>query len=111
MLSISSRPPVCSPTAIMLMTIGGNTFDFSSGAAMVSPPAMICRDSMTALCTTWLPAVLAVISRPSRMLTPELTSVPSVRVKRDTADFRITSPSTGALSISASIWRRPAAVA
>ena len=31
------------------------------------------------------------------MLTPELISVPSVRVKRDTADLRSTSPSTGNL--------------
>ena len=35
------------------------------------------------------------ISRPSRIDTPELISVPSVRVKRDTADLRSTSPSTG----------------
>ena len=92
------------------MTIGGNTFERSSGAAMVSPPAMDWRDSMTALCTTWLPAVLAVISRPSRIDTPELISVPSVRVKRDTADFRITSPRTGALSSRPSIWSLPAGV-
>ncbi len=39
-VSISSRPPVCSPTAIIEITMGGNTFDFWSGAAMVSPPAM-----------------------------------------------------------------------
>jgi hypothetical protein len=34
-----------------------------------------------------------------------------VRVNRDTADFRITSPRTGALSIIPSIWSRPGAVA
>ena len=45
------------------------------------------------------------------MLTPELISVPSVRVKRDTADLRSTSPSTGTLSMAASIWSRPAGVA
>jgi hypothetical protein len=37
---------------------------------------------------TRLPAVFAVISRPSRMLTPDEISVPNVRVKRETADFR-----------------------
>ena len=66
-MSISSRPPVCSPTAIIEITIGGNTFDFSSGAAMVSPPAIDARDSMIASWMTRLPAVLAVISRPSRI--------------------------------------------
>ena len=58
---------------------------------------------MTASWMTVLPAVLAVISRPSRIDTPEEISVPSVRVKRDTADFRSMSPSTGALSIRPSI--------
>ena len=52
---------------------------------------------MTASWMTRLPAVLAVISRPSRIETPELISVPSVRVKRDTADLRSTSPSTGSV--------------
>ena len=47
---------------------------------------------------TRLPAVLAVISSPSRIDTPDEISVPSVRVKRDTADLRSTSPSTGTLS-------------
>src|SRR5437763_5558735 len=83
------------------MTIGGNTPDFFSGAEIVSPPAIDARDSMIASCTTRLPDVFAVISRPSRIDTPDEIIVPSVRVKRDTADFRITSPSTGTLSI---IW-------
>jgi len=91
--------------------MGGNTLDRSSGAAMVSPPAIEARDSMTASCTTRLPAVLAVISRPSRMLTPDEISVPSVRVKRDTADLRTTSPSTGAFSIRLSMVFWPAVVA
>src|SRR4029078_9792473 len=82
-----------------------------SGAAMVSPPAIDWRDSMTAVGITMLPAVLAVISSPSRIDTPEEISVPSVRVKRDTADFRRMSPSTGALSIRPSIWSLPPEVA
>ena len=52
---------------------------------------------------TRLPDVLAVISRPSRIDTPDEISVPSVRVKRDTADFRSTSPSTGIFNRSLSI--------
>ena len=78
---------------------------------MVSPPAIDARDSITASWMTRLPAVLAVISRPSRMLTPDEISVPSVRVKRDTADLRTTSPSTGALSIRPSMVFWPAVVA
>src|SRR5438094_7112335 len=50
-------PPVCSPTAIMEITIGGNTLDFASGWAMVSPPAIDARDSITALWMTMFPAV------------------------------------------------------
>ena len=41
------------------------------------------------------------------MLTPELISVPSVRVKRDTADLRRTSPSTGIFSMSRSMTSLP----
>ena len=89
------------------MTIGGKTFDFCSGCAMVSPPAIEERDCMIASWMTRLPAVLAVISRPSRMLTPELIRVPSVRVKRDTADLRSTSPSTGIFSMRRSITSFP----
>ena len=38
---------------------------------------------------TRLPDVLAVISRPSKIETPDEISVPSVRVKRDTANLAI----------------------
>src|SRR2546430_11191926 len=89
------------------MTIGGKTFDCCSGAAIVSPPAIDARDSMTALWITMLPAVRAVISRPSRIETPDEISVPSVRVKRETADLRSRSPSTGSLSSSLSILSFP----
>src|SRR3989454_12666135 len=88
--------------------MGGKTFDFCSGAAIVSPPAIDARDSITALWITMLPAVRAVISRPSRIDTPEEISVPSVRVKRETADLRSRSPSTGMLSISLAICSLPA---
>src|SRR3989442_14738031 len=66
------------------ITMGVNTLDFCSGPAMVSTPAMDAGDSITALWITMLPAVRAVISRPSRIDTPDEMRVPSVRVKRDT---------------------------
>jgi hypothetical protein len=93
----------------MLITIGGNTWLFASGAAIVSPPAMLARDCRIASWITRFPAVRAVISSPSRMLTPEPISVPSVRVKRDTAALRSTSPSTGIFSSSRSITSLPPA--
>ena len=34
--------------AIMEITMGGNTCDFCSGAAIVSPPAMLAREAMIA---------------------------------------------------------------
>src|SRR5256885_13278241 len=91
----------------MEITRGGNTFDLASGAAMVSPPAIEARDSMTALWITMLPAERAVISRPSRIDTPEEISVPSVRVKRETADFPTRLPRTGILSHSLFICSLP----
>src|SRR5260370_32581735 len=103
-------PPVCSPREIIGITIGGNTFDLASGAAIVSPPAIEARDSMTALWITMFPAVRAVISRPSRIDTPDEIRVPSVRVKRDTAALRSTSPRMGVLRSSESICSRPGAV-
>src|SRR5690349_12552514 len=92
------------------MTIGGKTFDFLSGAEMVSPPAIDARDSMIASWMTRLPDVFAVISRPSRIDTPDEISVPRVRVKRDTADLRTTSPRIGRRSSSLSTAIVPAGV-
>ena len=70
---------------------------------MVSPRSMLLRVFRIASSTTELPDVLAVMSRPSRMGTPELSSVDSVRQKRATAIFRIRRPSTGILSMMPSI--------
>ena len=78
---------------------------------MVSPPAIDVRDSMMASEITRLPAVFAVISSPSRIETPDPIRVPNVRVNRETADLRSTSPSTGILSISLSIASLPLLVA
>ena len=60
---------------------------------------------------TALPAVRAVMSRPSRIGTPEDSSVDSVRQKRATAILRRIMPRIGIFSSSASIWWRPAGVA
>ena len=58
-----------------------------------------------------LPAVLAVMSRPSRIGTPDAISVDSVRQKRATAILRRIGPSIGSFSIMPSITRRPFSVA
>ena len=68
---------------------------------------MLLRVTITASSTIELPDVRAVISRPSRIGTPELISVDNVRQKRATAIFRRMRPSTGAFSIVASTTRRP----
>ncbi len=77
---------------------------------MVSPPAIECREDMIASWMTRFPAVRAVISRPSRIETPEDTRVPRVRVKRDTADLRSRSPRTGDRSSAPSTTFRPSGV-
>src|SRR5213080_4282425 len=105
-----AKSKVFPPMVISMISMGGNTFDLASGAAMVSPPAIEARDSITALWITMLPAVRAVISRPSRIDTPEEIRVPSVRVKRETAALRSTSPSTGIFRSIVSICSRPGAV-
>ena len=108
--SIASRAPVCSPTEIIWVTIGGNTPETRSGSARVLPSVTAARHCSTAFSTTLLPAVRAVIRRPSRMGTPDWTRVPSVRVKRATATFRIRVPKIGSLSIRASMVARPPSV-
>ena len=82
-----------------------------SGSASV-PPAVTCwRACMTAFSTTRLPAARAVMSRPSRIGTPDEISVPSVRVKRATATLRISMPTTGTLSRKVSMAMLPWSVA
>src|SRR2546430_15554241 len=87
-------PPVCSPTEIIEITIGGNTFDLASGAAIVSPPAIEGRDSMTALWITMFPAGRAGILRASRIDTPGGMRGASGRGERDTGALPSTSPTT-----------------
>ena len=65
---------------------------------------------MIASSTIALPEVFAVISRPSRIGTPELSSVASVRQNRATAILRMMRPSTGAFSTIPSMTRRPPSV-
>ena len=68
---------------------------------------MLLRVTMTASSTIELPAVFAVISRPSRIGTPELISVDRVRQKRATAILRMMMPRIGIFSMIASTTRRP----
>ena len=82
-----------------------------SGAEIVSPRSMLLRVTMIASSTIALPAVFAVISRPSRIGTPELIRVDSVRQKRATAILRMMLPSTGIFSTSRRSTRRPFSVA
>ena len=72
---------------------------------------MLRRTSNSASSMMALPAVLAVISRPSRIGTPEVISVDSVRQKRATAILRMMGPSTGSFSTMPSTTRRPPSVA
>ena len=96
-----------SPTLIICVTIGGNTLVFSSGADTVSPRSMLSRVTMIASSTMALPAVRAVISRPSRIGTPEAISVDSVRQNRATAILRRIMPRIGSRSRMLSMVRRP----
>jgi hypothetical protein len=66
-----------------------------SGSEIVRPLEMLARATMIACSITLLPAVRAVMRSASRIGTPEETSVPSVRVKRATAAFRMSGPKTG----------------
>src|SRR5213594_2209315 len=101
--------PVCSPTAIICVTIPGNTSLSFNGSVRDLPSS---RDFLTcckALSTTALPAVLAVMSSPSRMGTPLDINVPRVLVNRATAIFLINMPSTGSFRTMVSSTRRPCA--
>ena len=55
---------------------------------MVRPSSMALRTFINASSSTAFPEVLAVMLRPSRIGTPEVISVPRVRVKRPTAILR-----------------------
>src|SRR5438874_2380848 len=102
--------PVVSPTLIIWHTMGGKTLLSMSGSAIVCPLEMLCRAFMMACSTTLLPAVRAVMVSASRMGTPEETSVPRVRVKRATADFRMRGPKIGTRSRARSIATWPCSV-
>ena len=65
---------------------------------MFLPSEILARTYMMPFSTMRLPAVLATISSASRMGTPEVIMVPSVRVKRATATLRMTGPMTGIFS-------------
>ena len=102
-----SRAPVCSPTLIICTTMDGKTPVSSRGPAMVLPSSMLLRVAMMASSMIAFPEVRAVISRPSRIGTPDWIRVPRVRQKRATEILRIRSPSTGSFRVNWSICRRP----
>ena len=58
-----------------------------------------------------LPEVFAVMSRPSRIGTPDDISVDSVRQNRATAILRMIGPRIGIFRVIASMTRRPFSVA
>ena len=72
---------------------------------------MLLRVAWMASSMMALPAVRAVMSRPSRIGTPEAISVDSVRQNRATAILRMSGPRIGSLSMSPSMTRRPLSVA
>ena len=59
---------------------------------------MALRTFISASSSTALPEVRAVMAKPSRIGTPEVISVPRVRVKRATAILRSSDPMTGIFS-------------
>src|SRR5436190_23415636 len=91
----------------MLITIGGNTPEASSGAVMVSPSLTLSWTALTALLTMTLPAVSLTMVRAWRMGTPLLINVPRVRVNREMATLLMTGPRTGILSLNLSQTWRP----
>ena len=96
--------------ATICVTMGGKTPLSFRGWATVSPLSTPLRTAMIASSMIALPAVRAVISRPSRMGTPEEIRVANVRQNRATAIFRRMIPITGAFSVVASTTRRPLSV-
>ena len=94
----------------MLMTMGGKTFEASSGAVMVSPSLTLSCTAPTALPMMTLPEVSLTMVSACRIGTPLLTRVPSVRVKREMATLLMTGPSTGMFSLKRSQTRRPGRV-
>src|SRR5665213_1636059 len=105
--SISGSAPVCSPTSTMLMTIGGNTREASSGAVMVSPSFTLSWTLATASAMMTLPAVSLTMVSACKIGTPLLTSVPSVRQKREMETLLMTWPVGGMTSLVLSQMRRP----
>jgi len=82
----------------------------ASGAVMLSP-------SLTASCTFCMARAITSLPVVSRTMliacstgTPDASSVPSVRVMRDTAVLRTSEPNIGALSLRESSVKRPTLV-
>src|SRR3989304_1735163 len=95
-----TRPPMTTPRNTIIIGSSRAGGAGTAGSPVPSP----------ARSTTRLPAVRAVMRRPSRIGTPDETSVPRVRVKRATDTFRISVPNTGSLSTRGSLSDRPPSV-
>ncbi len=93
--SIFSSSPLFSPTTTIWITTGGNRPLRRSGSAMGSPSRTFSRARCTALASTVFPITLFTISSAVSAGTPLSSSVPSVRVKRDTAIILISPPKIG----------------
>src|SRR5215470_14292487 len=91
--------PVCSPTAIICVTMPGKTCESFKGSVSDLPSSSDFLTLLRACSTTALPAVFAVMSKPSRIGTPLEIRAPSVLVNRATAILRIKMPITGRRSI------------
>ena len=109
-LSIFSSDPLCSPTAIISVTIGGKRPLAASGAARLWPSstsfaARSMVSPMIILLTT-----LRTISMAVKSGTPLCRSVASVRENRAMAILRFTEPQTGAFRRNESQKRRPFSV-
>src|SRR5688572_21636470 len=87
--------------------MGGKTLLSFSGSAIFRPWLILTRLSIMAFSMTLLPAVLAVIARPSRIGTPELSSIAMFWENRATATLRSRSPIIGIRSIILSMFMRP----
>ena len=74
---------------------------------MVSPSLTLSCTLLMALAMMTLPAVSLTMVSACKMGTPLLTSVPSVREKREMATLLMTGPKAGILSLTLSQMRRP----
>src|SRR5581483_1429148 len=105
--SICSSCPERSPTAIMCVTMGGNSPERLSGAAIDSPSLMDSLASSMTFIKTVLPRIALTISKARSSGTPEDSMVASVFAKRVIAICRASGPMIGSLRMNRSRNARP----